>query len=132
MQLEFVLVISSFLCALVILDEDLPIIASSALLPALFLSSGAQYCEDVRMLDVEKERNAICSTYHLDSNKFSAAVNTGTVNHAAVNEEEKTTLLDNVIRFQFNLVLRSTESFVLIYRHGRSRLPPLPTLLPLL
>lgn len=55
MQLEYVLAISSFLCTLDIPDDDLPLISSSALLPALFLSSGVQCCEYNSALDIEKE-----------------------------------------------------------------------------
>ena len=149
MQLEQVLVISSFLCALDIPDEDLPIIASSALLPALFLSAGMQCCENSGMPDIEKERNAICSTYHLHSSENCVAADRKDVNDASsdgkdtnnassdgkdtndassdgkdintTSEEEanqKNILLDNVIRFQFNLVLRSSQVCILIPRHG--------------
>lgn len=116
MQLAYVLAISSFLCTLDIPDDDLPLISSSALLPALFLSSGVQCCEYNSALDIEKERSALCSAYHLHSNKNSVAVSTeddSDPSHSPISEEEEATqknaLLDNIIQFQFNLVLRNSR-----------------------
>lgn len=65
---------------------------------------------------LRRNRSALCSAYHLHSNKNSVAVSTeddSDPSHSPISEEEEATqknaLLDNVIQFQFNLVLRNSR-----------------------